>query len=321
MSNREALVQVYANTLVSEVLASDAYRKLYAAHGADSDFSGERHVGEGAKVWVEKFLPPGLTQQEQLKKAVNLLRTTRRVPRQDLCYELIIVGYKPGWTANRQSYFEFAWKRIQAEFDFFFSFTTRNPVASGENPINRQYRWFISHVLGPDEFAKADRKKTNLLAAAIFQQVQAALLNAQGFYFPDSQYDNSETLEKLGKAESSHLVFVQLVQGIMLVAPLQEDNYCFKEYTRAVELLKDDPHKDQRMIFVVAEKDRETLKKWPVPPPYLEWWEHIYKKDPPYLVDAEFEDDARVKQLTELIDNKVAPHISAALSRLVEEAP
>jgi hypothetical protein len=306
---------------VSEVLTSDAYRKLYVANGADSDFSGERHAVEGAKVWVEKFLTPGLTQQEQLKKAVNLLRTTRRNPKQDVCYELIVAGYKSGWTPARQSYFEFAWKRIQAEFDFFFSFTTRNPVVSGENPINRQYRWFISHVLGAEEFAKADRKKNNLLGDAIYQQIQGALPNAQGFYFPDSQYDNSETLEKLEKAESSHLVFVQLVQDIMLVAPLQEDNFCFNEYTRAVELLKDDPHRDQRVIFVVAEKDRETLKKWAVPPPYLEWWEHIYKKDPPYLVDVEFEDDARVKQLTELIDNKVSPHISAALSRLVEEAP
>ena len=122
MSNREALVQVYANALVSEVLTSDAYRKLYAAHGSDSDFNGERNAVEKAKVWVENFLQPGLTQQEQLQEALKLLISTRRDPHQDLYYALIVAGYKPTWMASRQDYLEFAWKRIQAQFDFFFSF-------------------------------------------------------------------------------------------------------------------------------------------------------------------------------------------------------
>lgn len=321
MSNREALVQLYASALVSEVLTSDAYRKLYAAHGTDSDFNGERNAVEKAKVWVENFLQPGLTQQEQLQEALKLLISTRRDPQQDLYYALIVAGYKPTWMASRQDYLEFAWKRIQAQFDFFFSFTTRNPVAPGENPINRQYRWFISHVLGPDEFEKADRKKNNLLADAIHQRILGNVPGAEGFYFPDSQYDNSQTLEKLESAVSSHLVFVQLVQVIMLVAPTEGDNYCFKEYTRAMDLLKGDPHKNQRMVFVLAEKDRQTLKNRLIPPPYLGWRDHIYQKDPPYLAEVEFADDARVKELTELIDNKVSPHISAALSRLVGEAP
>jgi hypothetical protein len=176
-------------------------------------------------------------------------------------------------------------------------------------------------VLGPDEFKNADRKTTNLLADAIHQRLLGVVPGAAGFYFPDSQYDNSLTLEKLERAVSSHLVFVQLVQGIMLVAPLDGDNYCFNEYTRAKELLKDDPHKEQRMIFILAERDRQKLKERSVPPPYLPWRQHIYDKDPPYLAEVEFTDDARVKQLTELIDNKVSPYISAALSRLVSEAP
>jgi hypothetical protein len=312
---------VYADTPVSQVLTSNAYEALYAAHGADSDFKGERDAVEMAKVWVEKFLKPGLTQQEQLEQALALLISTRRDRKQDLCYALIVGGYKSEWTVVRQSYFEFCWKRIQAKFDFFFSFTLRNPAAPGENPINRRYRWFISHVLGPDEFEQADRKLNNLLADAIYQRIQGEVPDAEGFYFPDSQYDNSKTLEKLENAVSSHLVFVQLVQRIMLVAPRDGDNYCFREYNRAVELLQDDPHKEMRVIFILAETDREAFKEQPVSPSYLEWRDHIYEKDPPYLAQAEFPNDALVKELNELIDNKVSPKIRAALTRLVEEAP
>jgi len=126
---------VYADTPVSQVLTSNAYQALYTAHSADSDFKGERDAVEMAKVWVEKFLAPGLTQQEQLEQALALLISTRRDRRQDLCYALIVAGYKPAWTTTRQSYFEFGWKRIQAKFDFFFSFTLRNPAVPGENPV------------------------------------------------------------------------------------------------------------------------------------------------------------------------------------------
>ncbi|MBZ5594762.1 MAG: hypothetical protein LAP39_21160 [Acidobacteriia bacterium] len=327
MSNREALIQLYAATPVAGILASPAYQKLYADHGKDSDFSGERHAVETAKVWVENenFLTPGLTQHQQLQKALELLVCTRRMQNQDLCYALIVAGYKPSWTAARQDYFDYAWGRIQAQFDFFFSFTTRNPAEPGENPINRMYRWFISHVLGPDEFLKADRKTKNLLADAIRQRVLERLPRMEGFYFPDSQYDNSDTLAKLEKALASNLVFVQLVQDIMFVAPKQGENFCFNEYTRAVALLQNDPHKDQRVVFVVADKDRKTFEKrlGLVPPPYLAWKQHVCRDDTPYLADVEFpnDTDARVKELMGLIDDKVSPRISAALDRLVTEAP
>ncbi len=88
-----------------------------------------------------------------------------------------------------------------------------------------------------------------------------------------------------------------------------------------MELLQHDPHKELRVIFILAEKDRNTFKQQPVPPDYMDWRDHIYEKDPPYLAQVEFPNDALVKELNQLIDNKVSPHIRAALTRIVEEAP
>jgi hypothetical protein len=321
MSNRDSLVKLYAKTPLNEVLTSAAYQELYASHGSDSGFGGERNAVEKAKQWVDQYLLIGLTEREQLQKAIALLIATRRNVHQTVCYELIVGGYKAGWTQAQQAYFEFAWKRIQAKFDFFFSFTTRNPVKPGENPINRKYRWFISHVLGPDDFQKADRKEANLLAEAIHRQLLTNNSDLVSFYFPESQYDNSVTLAKLEAALSDHLVFVQLVQGIMFEKYGEEDNYCFKEYNLAVEALKGDCHKDSRVIFVLAGQNREAFRNKLVLPDYLDWQKHICEKDPPYLGEVEFEDQIAVKKLKELIDEKISPHISKVLYRLIDEAP
>jgi hypothetical protein len=76
---RDRLVQLYAANKVDTVGNVQAFRQLCAEFSRDHNFDTERDRVESAKVIVEQHLDrPGLTQEESVRKAIQLLVSNRR---------------------------------------------------------------------------------------------------------------------------------------------------------------------------------------------------------------------------------------------------
>ena len=238
MKVSEDLLQILATTEIANISQSIEYQKLCQANVGDSRFQAERDRVERIKIRVEANLKPPLTTIEEAKAALSLLIRSRRVTEdRDLYHALLVRGYKARWTNKQQAYFDDAWEKIRLEYDFFFSFTTRYPRVEGENPINTAYKYFIIKELERTTWNCADRKKENLLATTVFRLLLTEA-EYKGFFFPDSQFDNTMTEEKLAQACRNCLVFVQLIQNIMFQPPEKGENWCHFEYKLVKSLLR-----------------------------------------------------------------------------------
>jgi len=321
MSYRDDLIRLYASQSVPKVSEAAEYQQLCKRYGEDTRFQRERDKIERAKQYLEACLKPPKTQGEEVRAALALLIQDRHNDNlRDLYHEILVAGYKPGWTAAQQQYFDSAWKKIRSEYDFFLSFTTRYEEVPGDNPINSSYKYFIANVLGWKEFEDADRKRTNLLAHCAYRLLSKPPL--KGFYFPHSQYDNSQTEKKLEDACNSCPIFVQLVQNIMFTLPNGRVNYCLFEYEKMNELLQADPEKEQRILFVIAERDRNSLvEALLVPGAYRAWHGHILAKDPPYLAEADMPKKAIVSQLKKTFTDILYPQVKAQWHRMIDQVP
>jgi hypothetical protein len=320
MPYREELIRLYAANPVANIDGVAGFQDLRREFSEDRQFQAERHQIECAKQAIEAAVSPDVTQQEQVKSAIQLLIQTRPdQKRRNLFHELIVSGYKPAWTEERRLYFDAAWEKIKLEYDYFLSFTTRYPIAVGDNPVNNAYKHFITAVLGSDFFNGSDRKKTNLLAMAVHSVLAQASL--KGFFFPHSQYDNTNTEQKLQAACDDCLVFVQLVQIIMFVPPNGGGtNYCFYEWDRAIRRFTG-PDRENHILFVVATPDRSEILEGLPFVDYNAWHRHVRDKDPPYLPTAEFRDKATVLQIRSAFKDKITPKIRGAWFRLINDAP
>ncbi|MBV9169335.1 MAG: hypothetical protein JOZ81_04545 [Chloroflexi bacterium] len=322
MAARDDLIDLYARLPARDVLASPEFRALAGRHVGDTAFEADRSEIEIAKIAVETYMLPGMTAAKELRAALTMLLDYREDVKHRLYYQLISRGYYDHWSIDQQAYFEYGAKKIEAGLDFFLSFTQRYPIAPGENPVNLRYRLLIARVLGDPEYQQADRYKRNLLAESVYK-----LLKEQGyvdgFFFPDIQYNNSDTLAKLDEAAQGALVFIQLVQNVMFDAPQQPTpNYCWLEFQRALQLAaaeKKTP--EDRLKFIVAERNRQTLiPSVRVPADYKSWHAHISGRDAPYL-DLEPATDVRVEELVGLIRDKITPYVEGALIQLLEGVP
>jgi hypothetical protein len=322
MAFRDELIEIYATTPLADIRKSAKYQALGAANSGDSHFDTERNLVEKAKVWVEAFLKPPKTLAEEVKGALTLLMKVRGKEEEDRAryHDLIVAGYKNKWTAAQQEYFESAWDKLRSKYEFFLSFTTRFDVP-GENPVNSSYQHFIRWVLGHEEFDKADRKKTNLLALSAYRLLKSP--DWPAFLFTHSQLDNSETEKKLIESVSQCLVFVQLVQNIMLTPSPQGTNYCYFEYEQVRKCFKGDPDMGRRILFAVAENNRASLlAPERVPIDYDDWYQVILNRDPPYLPETRTSfEPARIDRLSMLFKEKLRPQINDALQRIINGVP
>jgi hypothetical protein len=285
------------------------YVRLCSLYKGEPGFAATRNDIEMTKALIERYMAGASSPRQQLKEGLSLLmglHRERKYTSRDLCRELIDAAYRQDWTAAQQAYFDDAYDTITVKFDFFLSFTTRYPY------VNLAYKWFIRHVLPPDVLTSVDEEKTNLLAEAIYRLLKKPPL--QGFYFPDWQYDNTETVPKIINAAANSRVFIQLIQNIMFEAPAG-NNYCFDEYSRAV-------NSGRSIVFVVGERRREDLTRYGViPVTYRDWYRHVTRVDPPYLQEVDFPDDLVVRRVKEAIEGKLLPHIFGAIYRIEEGVP
>jgi hypothetical protein len=320
---RDALIAHYAAHPVADIHNVATFQALLRQNTDNDNFGAERNRIEIAKKSIETALKGQLTEQETVQKAIQLLITLRSDPkRRDLCYELFVAGYLPKWTdARRRQYFEAAWKKVQLEYDYFISFTTRypNPDTPGGNPVNNDHKYFIISKIGRAEFNKARRKADNLLADAIDRTL--AQPGMKRFFFPVYQYDNSETEKKLQYACDNCMAFFQLVQPIMFTYEDGVKNYSFIEWKRVFDRLSGSEDAERNILFVVVLPSRNAFFQIRPHPDYTDWHQKVSIKDPYYLPESSAYDVAIVAETNKFFKEKLVPKICGAWDRLVEAVP
>ncbi len=319
----EALIEIYAKTPVAKIRSSEEYKRLCQREAGKGTFDADRNLVEKAKVQVETYLKDGQTTREQARAALCLLIKARRTEQdRDLLHRLLVKGYRPGWTRAQRGYFDKAWRKICLKYDIFFSFTTRYPNVAGDNPINTAYRYFIVKELSQETWKGADRQKENLLAKAVYRLIVKSA-DHNGFFFPDSEFDNSMTEQKLREACRNSMVFVQLIQNIMFHPPQGKKNYCFFEYTTVADLLESEPDKEDRILFVVAHNRQDLLPTHQVHLEYDIWHGHVLQKDPPYLPEADSAagSSERYSTIKQLLQERVRNKVVGAWQQILNGVP
>jgi hypothetical protein len=320
MSFHEDLLRLYATNRIEKVTQSVEYQNLCRKYQGNQVFEAERAQIERVKKSVEEWLDKPITLAKQVEQALCLLLSERReLQTLSIYYDLVVEGYKPDWSLAQQEYFDQAWKKINFKYDFFLSFTSRYEPVPGDNPVNSYYKYFIQHALGVTEFESADRKKMNLLASCVYRHVGRTPM--VGFFYPHGSHDNSLVKDKLAKACADSRVFLQLVQNIMFEAPPGRPNFCFFEYEKMNELLQNDPDRETRILFVVAERDQRLLEEPLVPQVYKSWRNHIFEKAVLYLAAVDMESrEGRIEELQKYLDG-LHTQIKDELLRVTMQVP
>ena len=320
MSFHDDLLLLFAKNRAAKIDEVPEYQRLCREYEGDKVFERERSNVELKKTAFEVFVADADTLAKEVEGAISALVAVRSEPDTSAIYrKFIAFGYKQRWSLAQQQYFDEAWKKISLKYDFFLSFTTRYEDVPGDNPVNSNYRYFIQHVLGEDEFKNSDRKKENLLAKCVYRYLGRVPL--AGFYFPHSKDDNSVIEEKLARACADSRVFVQLVQNVIFMPRANRQNYCFFEYQKMVEFLKESSDKDRRILFVIAEKDQMLLNAILVPLPYKSWHKHISAKAAPYLAAVDLQDKLnRIEDLQKSLED-LHKQVEGELIRLTQQIP
>jgi hypothetical protein len=322
---RKRLVRLYATHKVDDVGRLPEFKQLREEFAKDPFFDRERSRIERAKAAVEAHLEDpqnAPTQQRSIRNAIRVLAANRKTEETEvdllsLLYDLITIGYRERWTQAQREYFDAAWNIIRLKYDFFLSFTSRQPDPPLRiNPINVAYKHLINYILDEKSVTDQDRKETNLLAKAIYSRLQPR----PGFYYPRLQYDNAETEEKLVDACDNSFVFVQLIQNIIFDPPPQGRNYCFFEWERVWNRSTPADRKN-RMLFVLAERDHTGFENMLVSLPYEPWRNHVTRKDTPHLPEPGVWDEAVLDDLKRRITQHVVDKIDLAWRELADGVP
>jgi hypothetical protein len=323
------LIRAFGPTPVAEVEKSPAYAQVRGRYPEDENFKRLKDAVGQAKTSLELTLE-GQGGVEQVKAAIWELLTRRRSPERDLFHGLIVSGYRdrPGnWTEAQKQHFDKAWKLIQLEYDFFLSFTTRFAKVAGDNPVNTRYEHFIRKEISDAEYEGADRRKTNLLAVTIHRLLSDP--QHLGFFFPHTQGANKAVKATLEKAVRGSIVFVQVIQNVLFAKPTgpegsqeEAENYCFWEYTRALETYGDTAEGRLQMVFVGAEDAYSSLvKPFHVPPLYQPWYKHVGHNGVPYLEGTPKFDPDKIEALRQVVLTKLKPLLDDVWDRLLTTVP
>ena len=195
---------------------------------------------------------------------------------------------------------------------------------ASENPVNYAYKHFILKVLTPEDWESADRNKENLLAKAVYTLVSEKK-GHKGFYFPDSQYDNTYTEEKL-EERAARFVHLSADAPERDVPPAGSKVKTTATSNSSGRTNSSMPtgRCEHRMLFVVAENEGGFIRPRDVYPDYDQWFGQVIKrKDVPYIpeVAVPVDADARYEQIKKLIEDKLIALIDAAWYRLIDNVP
>ena len=319
----QELIQLYAAHPFRTVGTLPEYARLENQYEGKSVFGTAKSRIETAAIHIQNRMSKALDSAQQTAAALELLKRTRaKREEMEIFYELLTKGYRSNLSPAQQSYLKEGFQALSVSHDFFFSFSTRRELPDGEHPINIDYRHIILRVLTPAEWESADRRRENLLAKAVYT-LMAEKKGHRGFYFPDSQYDNTYTQEKLETQLRDSYVFVQMVQNVMFRPPDKGDNYCHFEFTQAFDRLQTREQQEHRMLFLIAERKENFVREWDVYVGYQSWFDAIKSKDVPYLPDVPVPGnaDARYLEINTLIEDKLVGSIDAAWDRLIDNVP
>src|SRR5271165_135291 len=126
---RKELIDLYARFEASSVTSQAEYEALSDKDKTNKEFLWLRQQLETMKTIIETHIQPGMSQRDQLREAINMLRGYRdeaQAPNRDLFYELLVAIYGPSWSPERKAYFEKALTTVKLPRDYFLSFTTRH---------------------------------------------------------------------------------------------------------------------------------------------------------------------------------------------------
>src|SRR5262249_25366982 len=109
---------------------------------------------------------------------------------------------------------------------------------------------------------------------------------------------------------------------IMFIPPAagRGTNYCFFEWGRACARFPGRA-REKNILYVVASPDRAAFLGVLPHAGYNNWHQDVRARDPPYLPDVPFRDQARGKGIKTAFETLIVPQVRGAWIRLVEGAP
>ena len=315
----QELIQYFATNKISQIRNLPDFQKYCEKNLGDFGFENALDETEKAKKNIEERLDGLPGPKDQIRLALKLLGS---LPPRDFerYHELIAAGYKPRWSQDQQKYFEHFVPVVRSGNYFFLSFTSR-PTEDGpaDKRVNRRYWHFIRRTIR--QSSGRDRKTRNLLADTLDTLFHDDDLS--GFYYKRHDSDNAVVRTKLLQACRSSLVFVQLVDNAMFDHDSsREENWCAFEYDKSLEYFREIANLvDNRIVFIVTEKDRDQLRDpYDVHPLYRDWVERIRQKGAIYLIPCEDYDKGIIDETKRVIAAMVK-EVKAVKQLMLEHVP
>ncbi len=309
------LVEIYAKYDIDKLSEKKEYYELCRENISQSLFNKERQRVEKIKRILEESVGKQSSTKNQVIEALRSLNRMNNEEEINLCYALIIKGYSKQWTQNQLVHFDKYFSAIKKNYDYFLSFTDRNPNPEYDNLINNQHKFLIKTILGKKVFEKAN-KKENLLARAIHFLLESTG-NRKGFFYTQKPADNQEVKEKLINACEKCFVFIQLVQNIMFY-PGNTTNYCYFEYCHACKCLAG----ERDFIFLLAEKPQNSLIKLrDVYYEYDKWYRDILDRGKITIEPTENYDRTHITRQLNKIRKDLFNQIEEIKWKIIENVP
>lgn len=310
----DALVDLFAANLESDVApeTTPAYAVLADRCGREA-LAPTREL---LSIWRANFRKQRAeAAQAQVRYCLVAIGRAARLEQRRLVQALALRIFGPGWSDAQREHFEQLADVFAEGYDFFLSFTGRNPThGQAVLRVNREYEAFIARVLTPDRRARADAASDNLLAGALH-----ALLRADhrltGFYYPDRQGDSADVKKKLDEGCRRSLAFVQLLDNEMLLPQdAANENYCYWEYKRAeqggLEILFLFPYAKRDELLALEDRAEEVA----------DWYDRVSTADLRLLPLARDSDPVKLQNMMDQI-RSLAEQIRAARRERLARIP
>ena len=315
----EELVEIFSRCDTDKLSENQEYCELCRKNVSQTSFNSERKKVQEIKELLERTVGEQSSTKNQVIQALrslNRIIESKNEEEIDICYNLIIKTYSKIWPQNQLAHFEKYSDALQNNYDYYFSFTDRNPTPEYDNYINKQHRFLIKRLLGKKEFERAN-KKENLLARAIHYLLESSG-KKKGFFYPQKEGDKQKVEEKLRNACEHCFVFIQLIQNIMF-ADGNKTNYCYFEYCHAHKCLAG----RKGFIFLLAENSHDSLiKLHDVYLEYEQWYQEILQRDKIVLEPTEnYNKPTHLSKLLDTIRKNLVEKIDKIKWEIIEDVP
>jgi hypothetical protein len=309
MTLLDELIDLHAKYGLSGLPRARRFKKLCDEHIDDTGFNGTLELVQSVQGLLEhRVEEPGLTHRAQVRAALEVLNNVRDSKEgAAACRGIVEKRYAKDWGDTYARYFDEAAQKVLTWNHYFLSFTSYNPQAGFELPINQAFKKLIREELGrtvkPDE-----RQSANLVAELLDRMLSNSQL--RGFYYVKHRDTRDVEVKLKGEAERS-FAFVQIIESSMFGN--RNPNYCFVEFCAA----HNDPAR--RLIFVMPEPRDQFIARDLVHFKLLDWYERAMAKDavPLTRVQSRAEAAAAIKDLR----SRVIDQVIAARLQVYEDIP